>query len=749
MSPETKPGDRTAAPPSGSKDGRLPGKPVASEGRAALYDYLGMLARRKWLAIGLFFGVLGLTAVSIVRTQPVFQSRATFMVKSSEGGNVLVSGYAFYNPNANLVANCLELLRSRTMAESVAARMPDSMGLSAGSLLSMISARKRGETDIIELVATGPSAASAIAVANAYLEYYRQYDLDQNRAEVSATKQFIETQLAVAGPRLDSSERTLEQFKTANQMVDLDGETRGLVSQQSGLAAAYQQGDIDIQTSKAQLAYIQSQIDQAGEGMADRLEGISSPLISSLQGTLNQLEVAKTNLMIGGFGQNSERVRDLNRQIDSTRVQLRAASKALIARQGFGDPVGQLSSQFEAALTLKAGLAASKARQEALARAISNSNAKLQRLPETERILAGLTRDAETDRTIHTLLSQRYEETRIQEAGRLPSVRLIDYAQGASQTAPDVQRGVSFGLMLALALALGSVWAAEYLDSSIHGQRELERRGYSVLGSIPQLLTTGRRWRKRTEEVTSHLITHTDVESSGAEAFRMLRTGLAFANAERPLHTIAVTSPGPSEGKSTISVNLATVLAQGGSRVLLIDADLRHPVLHTVFKHGKKPGLSDLIILNSDPAQAIFATGQDGLFCLPCGTIPPSPADLLTLNATRALLERLEGMYDYVVIDTPPVLVAADTPILGALADTSIMVVRAGRTALDALEDARAAMLNGGAHLSGLVVNDVKRSGRYGRYYYYYYKYHYRYANHKADTEQPGRAKQTKTDGSS
>jgi capsular exopolysaccharide synthesis family protein len=159
--------------------------------------------------------------------------------------------------------------------------------------------------------------------------------------------------------------------------------------------------------------------------------------------------------------------------------------------------------------------------------------------------------------------------------------------------------------------------------------------------------------------------------------------------------------------------------------------------LHTIFKHGKKPGLSDLIVMNGDPAQAIFATGLDGLFCLPCGTIPPSPADLLTLNGARALLKRLAGEYDYVVIDTPPVLVAADTPIIGTLADTSIMVVRAGRTALDALEHARAAMLGAGAHLSGLVLNDLKRTGRYGRYYYYYYKYHYRYSHHTADAAPP------------
>ena len=748
MSPNTKSGERTAGPAAGAKDGRLPGRAASSGGSAAFYDYLGMLARRKWLAIGLFLGVLGLTVVSIVRTQPVWQARATFMVKSSEAVST-IGGYPIFSSNANDVANCLELLRSRSMAEKVAERMHDSMPLSAGTLQSMVLARQVRETDVVELVASGPSAASAIAVANAYLETYRQYDLDQNRAEVTATLQFIEDQLAAAGPRLDSSERILEQYKTSHQMVDLDAETRNLIDRQSGLAAAYQQGEVEMKANKAQLAYVQSQIDQAGEGMAGKLEGIGSPVITSLQGSLNQLEVAKTNLMIGGFSQTSDRVRDIDRQIDSTRAQLGIALRSLITQQGFIDPVGQLSSQFEAALTLKTGLAASEARQQALASALSGYNGKLERLPETERILAGLTRDAETGRRVHSLLSERYEETRIQEAGRLPSVKMIDHAQGASQTEPDVQRSLSFGLMLALVLAIGSVWAAEYLDTSIHGPRELERRGYSVLGSIPQLLTTGRRWRRRNEVVTSHLITHTDVESSGAEAFRMLRTGLAFANAERPLHTIVVTSPGPSEGKSTIAVNLASVLVQAGSRVLLIDADLRHPVLHTVFKHGKKPGLSDLIVLNGSPDQAIFATALDGLFCLPCGTIPPSPADLLTLNATRVLLERLTGEYDYVVIDTPPVLVAADTPILGALADTSIMVVRAGRTALDALEDARAAMVNGGAHISGLVVNDAKRSGRYGRYYYYYYKYHYRYANHRADAAQPGRAEQTKPESRS
>lgn len=743
--PGTESASRTTTPAAKRTDRRSAAPPVGSDARAVLYDYLAILARRKWLGLGLFIVVTGLTVVSILRTQPVFQARATFMVTSRDAGSILAGAIPMYYGPSNQVANCLEQLRSRSMAESVSARMPESIRIPAGQLQGMIAARQRGETDVIEVVATGTPRNAVIDAANAYIETYKQYDLDENRAEVSATRQFIEEQMAVLGPRLDSSERVLEQFKAAHQLTDLNVETGTLVNQQSTLAADHQQVEIDMKAAEAQLAYVQNQINQAGQGMAGKLEGIGSPVVSSLQASLNQLEVEKTNLMIGGFSQTSQRVKDLDRQIDSTRAQLGTAMKALISQKGGVDPVGQLGLQFESALNLKTALAAFKARKEALASALVRYNAQLARLPEAERILAGLTRDAETNRRVHALLSERYEETRIREAGRLPSVKTLDKAQAASQTAPDVQRSLSFGLMLAVALALGAVWGAEYLDASIHGGRELERRGYSVVGSVPQLLSGGRRQRAHSGDVSSHLITHTDVESSGAEAFRMLRTGLAFANAERKLRTIAVTSPGPSEGKSTISVNLASVLAQAGSRVLLIDADMRHPVLHTVFKHGKKPGLSDLIIAKTEPAQAIFPTGLEGLFCLPCGTVPPSPADLLTLNATRDLLDRLQSEYDYVVVDTPPVLVAADTPIIGALVDTCVMVVRAGRTALDGLEDAHAAMLNGGAHLSGFVINDVKRSGRYGRYYYYYYKYHYRYSNHKADPQQPVRAAQAQS----
>jgi tyrosine-protein kinase Etk/Wzc len=711
----------------------------ATDSKTVLFDLLEAIVRRKWLALGVFLGVLMISVLSISRKQQFYEATASMMLTTGNQGDIFGSSRMFLFPDQPNTGNCITLLRTRRMAERVAALLPESTKIPAARLQSMVSAKAAG--GVVQVAATASSPVVAIAVANRYIEAYEQYNLEENKQDIQAVKGFIEQQLVVIGARLDSAEQNLQEFRTSRGLLaGIDAETQSLLGRQSALAAQYQQGVLDDEVTRAELAHIRRQIEQEGKDIADT-QSLASPLVASLRATLSQLEVEKVNLIARGFAENSEQIKGLDRRIDSTRSQLRAEARVLLSRQGAADPLARWGSLFESALDLSTRLVVSEARQQALTSAIASYDSLLASLPEAARAEAQLILEVETRRQQHTLFSARYEQVRIQEAGRTSSVRPLDPADSAGRVGTSARSRLAFGLFLALAIALGAVWTAEYLDTSIHGQRELERRGYSVLGSVPQLLTAGQRRPKREEDLTSHLITHTDVESSGAEAFRMLRTALAFATAERAVRTIAVTSPGPSEGKSTVAVNLASVLAQAGSRVLLVDADLRHPTLHTVFKHAKKPGLSDLIIFHSNPAQAIFPTGLEGLSCLPCGTIPPSPADLLTLSATRTLLKRLAGEYDYIVIDTPPVLVAADTPIVGTLADTTIMIVRVDRTALDALDHARTAMSGSGAHLSGLVLNDVRRSGRYGRYYYYYYKYHYRYSKHAADAakdERPG-----------
>ncbi|UCG41764.1 MAG: polysaccharide biosynthesis tyrosine autokinase [candidate division WOR-3 bacterium] len=719
-------------------------RPAVTGEQMGLRDYLEKLNRRKWLALGVFVVVLGLTAVSIVRTKPVYVARATLMLTTSDESSILSQMSPPYLwPRGPNLDNCVELIRSRSVAERVAQRLPDTMRLPPGALRGMISARPIRETDIIQLTAAAGSPRVAVMVVNAYAETYQEYDLEQNRSDVSTIRQFIDDQLVVAKARLDSSEQILADFKRSHQLTSLPAETEALVGQQAGMAAAFQQATVDVQATESELTYVRERMDQEAEGMADRIEGISSPMVASLRAALNQLEVERANLMMRGFDESSERIQGLERQIDSTRARLKAESQALVAQQGFVDPVGRLSGLFESALALDAKLAAAKARRRALSGVLSRYESSIARLPEAERVLAGLTRDVETGRRVHALLSERREEARIREVGRTPSVRLLDRALGAGRTKPNIPSSVSFGLVLALALALGTAFVVDYLDSAVQGPRELQRQGWTVLGNIPLLPgKTGRRRRGRKEVMTSHLITHSDSESSGAEAFRMLRSNLALTNTDRPLRTIVVTSAGPSEGKSTVAINLASVLAQAGSRVLLVDADLRHPMLHSVFGRKRQPGLTDLIISDSGAENTVFKSGIDQLFILPSGSIPPSPADLLVSTSAAKLLGRLAGTYDYVVFDTPPVLIAADAPTLGSMADVTILVVRAGRTAVDAVEMARDALLNTGSLVVGCVLNGVSPSSRYGRY-YYYYKYKSHYSQHTPDPE-PGTAKTKK-----
>ena len=743
MNPDYEPDVPTAGPESEFSSPSAQVVPGSSDARTSFFDYLEAIVRRKWLATGVFLGVLGLTVLTITRSQPSYQATATMLLTAGDQGDVFGGPRTLLLPSQPNTGDCVMLLRTRKMAERVAKRLPDSIALQPQSLQSMVVPKAPGGA-VVEVSATASSRDLAVTVANAYVEAYRDYDSVESKRDIAAVREFIEAQLGPIGDSLEHAERRLQEFRAERKLLaGIDAETQSLLGRQSALAAQYQQELLDAEVIRAELAQVQGQIQREGSSIAD-VGGMASPRVASLRSTLSQLEVERVNLKVRGFPDSSAQIRGLDRRIDSTRAQLKTEAHAFLSRQGATDPVVRLGELLESVLDLNTRLAVSKAKQEALAGIKASYDAELASLPEHARTEARLVLEAETRRRQRALFAERREQVRIQEAGRTSSVRPLDRALNAWPVGTNVRSRLSFGLFLALALALGSVWTAEYLDTSIHGQRELERRGYSVLGTIPQLISPSRR---RDTGVTSHLITHTDVESSGAEAFRMLRTALAFATAERKVRTIAVTSPGPSEGKSTVAVNLASVLAQAGSRVLLVDADLRHPTLHTVFRRNKKPGVSDLVILSSSPDRAVFATGLDGLFCLPCGTVPPSPADLLTLTATGKLFKRLAGEYDYVVIDTPPVLVAADTPIIGTIADTTIMVVRVGRTALDALDHARAAMLNGGAHLCGLVLNDVKRSGRYGRYYYYYYKYHYHYSKHKPDAVQPGEETRSKEPG--
>lgn len=219
-----------------------------------------------------------------------------------------------------------------------------------------------------------------------------------------------------------------------------------------------------------------------------------------------------------------------------------------------------------------------------------------------------------------------------------------------------------------------------------------------------------------------NLVTQNDPKNPGAEAYRVIRTGIQFAQAGKELQTIALTSCTPNEGKSTNIANLAVVLTQAGKSVLLIDCDMRNPTVHKNFNLSNKVGLSSCISMGTALSDAVQKTSIEGLYALTGGVIPPNPSELLGSEQMKNVLQRAKEQYDYVLIDTPPVMPVTDALIVSRFVDGMILVIASAEVKVEMARDVKNQLVNAGANILGVVLNKVRSEHHgYGYGYYYYY----------------------------
>lgn len=219
-----------------------------------------------------------------------------------------------------------------------------------------------------------------------------------------------------------------------------------------------------------------------------------------------------------------------------------------------------------------------------------------------------------------------------------------------------------------------------------------------------------------------NLVTQNDPKNPAAEAYRVIRTGIQFAQAGKELQTIALTSCTPNEGKSTTIANLAVVLTQAGKSVLLIDCDMRNPTVHKNFNLSNKVGLSSCISMGIALSDAVQKTSIEGLYALTGGVIPPNPSELLGSEQMKNVLQRAKEQYDYVLIDTPPVMPVTDALIVGHFVDGMILVIASAEIKVEMARDVKNQLVNAGANILGVVLNKVRSEHHgYGYGYYYYY----------------------------
>ncbi|MCF6434962.1 polysaccharide biosynthesis tyrosine autokinase [Pseudoalteromonas sp. MMG022] len=357
---------------------------------------------------------------------------------------------------------------------------------------------------------------------------------------------------------------------------------------------------------------------------------------------------------------------------------------------------------------------------------------EVQGLPETQRELLRLKRDVEVNNEIYTLLLAKTQELDIVRAGTVGNVRIVDYAE-VNTTQPVkpkkalvVIMATMFGGMLAIAIVL----IQKALHKGIEDPSDIEGLGLPVYASVPfseyQMKLTGfAKARKGKIGKAKSILAMDNPADLSIEALRSLRTSLHFAMLEAKNNVIAISGPSPGVGKSFITVNLATVLAQSDKRILVIDADMRKGYLQTQFAMKWDDGLSDYLSGRLNLAQVIKPSQVDGLHVITRGQIPPNPSELLMHENFSKLIAEVSKMYDLVIVDTPPILAVTDPAIVGAHAGTTLLVTRFGQNHVKELEITRNRFEQNGIDVKGVVFNGVvrKSSNAYGYYGYYNYEY--------------------------
>lgn len=368
---------------------------------------------------------------------------------------------------------------------------------------------------------------------------------------------------------------------------------------------------------------------------------------------------------------------------------------------------------------------------EAVEKQKQNLVGEVGNLPETQQELLRLKRDVEVSNQIYTLLLSKTQELDIVRAGTVGNVRIIDHAEVNTskpvkpKKALIVVMATIFGGLLAVAIVV----IQKAIHKGVEDPSEIEALGLPVYASVPysdyqDKLTGFSRARKGKDKPKSILAVDNPADLS-IEALRSLRTSLHFAMMEAKNNIIAISGPSPGVGKSFISVNLATVLAQSGKKVLIIDADMRKGYLQTQFGMKWDDGLSDLLSGRLTLEQVTKTSQVKDLDVITRGQIPPNPSELLMHSNFSKLVEQVKGKYDIVIIDTPPILAVTDPAIVSAHTGTTLLVTRFGQNHAREIELTRNRFEQNGIDVKGVVFNGVvkKASNAYGYYGYYNYEY--------------------------
>ena len=576
----------------------------------------------------------------------------------------------------------------------------------------------------------------AARVANQLTENFINQNLKgKYEATVKATE-WLETQLDELRAKVEKSEEELVAYERANSILILDDKADRSVTldKMSDVNKQLTMAESDRRGAEAKWKVLQQQ------GPNGLVQVSGSALLSNLQSKLNDLNqtLAEYSEQYDvnhpkyqrAKSQRDQAIVDLDREIKKAMAQIEADYRVTMEReQSVRKAFGEVKVDME------------------------NQNNKYIQYNI-------LKRDVEANRSLYNGLLTRLKEARVSAGLNFSNIAVVDLAQAPlAPTLPRTGQNISLGVIVGVLLGLAASFLRDFMDNTVKTPDDVEQfaqlpnlgvipgispglvraayyAGYGLGKSKNKQLAPGQ--TESTQERDSKAIvglcrpetvTLSHPHSSIAESFRALRTALLLANSGMPPRTILVTSGLPSEGKTTIAINVAITLAQRGGRVLLVDADLRRPSVHRHLADSRKVrdesvGLSHYLTGNCQLSEAIQSSGLiSNLDLMMAGSIPPNPAELCSSEPMRKLLHELREEYSHVIIDSPPLLSVTDSTILSVQTDGVLLVSRSGFSTRDSLRRAKRLLEHVNSRLLGVVLNDLNLAVD-GYYYYYYYGYY-------------------------
>jgi succinoglycan biosynthesis transport protein ExoP len=724
---------------------------AASSDEFHLLDYLRVLHKRRWTALTAFLLVFGAVTVYTFTATPIFSARTQILIEN-ENPNV-VKFEEVYDQNKatnDYYQTQYRILQSRLLARRTLdaeklwehplfAGSDDSSGASLNPIVwaaagvkfvqgffvappqveaeAPDAAENATQSRIIDLFLAGVTvtpvrnsrlvdvsyrsseAALSSRVANALAKQYIEQNLEFKFLATKEATDFLNERTAEQRQNLEKSEQALQQYREKTGAMALEDRQNIVVQRLSDLNAAVTRARTE--RIEKESVYNQIRAIQSDRAAVDTFPAIlNNAFIQQLKGQLNEQQRVKAQLAEKLGARHPDMVK-ADSAIETTETRINAEVQKVVQ-------------------ALRNDYLAAQSNERSLQASLDQQRAEAQELNRASIQYGVLQRDATSNQTMFSGLLERSRETGISGELKTSNIRVVDQAETPRKpTSPNKVNNLALALFGGAFLGIGLAFFFEYLDGRIKQPDEIKAQlGLPFLGMIPAF---------NPKETTGPPLIGNGMPNEFSEAFRGIRTSILFSSADAGSKTLVVTSTGPGEGKSVVSANIAMSLALAGQRVLLIDADMRRPKTHELFGVALEPGLSNVMVGDAKASETVRRTLTPNLWLLAAGKHPPNPAELLGSKRFKDFMATLGEHFDWIIIDSPPVMAVTDASIIAHSANGVVFVVGAEMTSRGAAKAALEQLDAVKAKYVGGILNrvDVHRNP-------YYYARHYRreYSNY-------------------